>query len=216
MINVPLPTQTWGHIEDGQTINGLEFTFPAILCPTYYGFPGGKILSVTVSLVGASLPNPPRRTVLGIYTTGGNLIKQSEEIVLTEDTTSIIYPVEVDLPAGDYCIGISTDADTDNFLLLVANNTFVPYVSDETTVYSSILPPTLTIFDTSRQNKISVKYIGNTVLQNSNQPLAIPDNVEINNTRVEGLWVKFVEPWNLESPWSYESIIKDNTQVVNI
>jgi len=42
------------------------------------------------------------------------------------------------------------------------------------------------------------------------------DNIELPNVRSEGLWVRFVQPWALEEPWTYQSIVKSNVEIVNI
>lgn len=42
------------------------------------------------------------------------------------------------------------------------------------------------------------------------------NNIEIDTTRTEGLWTKFVFLWQLDSPWSFESIVKSNTEVINV
>jgi hypothetical protein len=34
--------------------------------------------------------------------------------------------------------------------------------------------------------------------------------------RIEGLWVRLVFPWSLDSIWAYQSIVKSNTEITNV
>jgi hypothetical protein len=42
------------------------------------------------------------------------------------------------------------------------------------------------------------------------------DNVEIDATRYDGLWVYLIQPWDLEEPWTFEAILKSNTILTNV
>ena len=41
------------------------------------------------------------------------------------------------------------------------------------------------------------------------------DQTQFSTTRFDGLWVRFVQPWELESPWTYEAIQKSNVEITN-
>jgi hypothetical protein len=177
----------WGHNNDGETLAGLEVNIPAIICPTYYGFKGGEILSVTVEAISATITTPPLNSILGIYSTGGLLLAQSSEVALTASATEIEYTINITLPAGDYCIGISTDADEANFIALKSNNTITPTVSNEALVYSETLPATLTINDEARQTRLSVKYIPSDTFLNLDTYPTNVENLETYQTNVTNI-----------------------------
>ena len=41
------------------------------------------------------------------------------------------------------------------------------------------------------------------------------DNIDL-GTRIDGLWVTLVQPWELEEPWTFEAILKSNTILTNV
>jgi len=42
------------------------------------------------------------------------------------------------------------------------------------------------------------------------------NNYPLPNIRIEGLWVRFVQPWELGAIWAFESVTKSNVEVQNL
>jgi hypothetical protein len=62
---------------------------------------------------------------------------------------------------------------------------------------------------------LSLAETNDTLVTNATTVPETIDNIEL-GTRYEGLWVYYVQPWELEEPWTYEAILKSNTILTNV
>lgn len=73
-------------------------------------------------------------------------------------------------------------------------------VANETTTEAGVLSPVVTTATPDNQSTTVIT-------------ITSPD---LTTARVEGLWMSFNLPWQLDLPWSYVSLVQSNTAVTNL
>jgi len=62
---------------------------------------------------------------------------------------------------------------------------------------------------------LSLAETNDTLVTNATTVPSTIDNIDL-GTRIDGLWVTLVQPWELDEPWTFEAILKSNTILTNV